>query len=264
MIFEPACTYKRFAILFLLLSNTIWAQNPNGSSYLSVSYYKVHNRDFETLALNILKPLHQHMVKEGAEVAWYLYKVKLPRGSEIPYHYISVTVQGNWAQVGESAEDYLTEVHGEDAATFMDQLEESASMVNLQTYQCLGQAVSPEKKPSNFIQVNEVKTNAGAENDYVALELKYFKPFHLARAAAGIMNNWGLYKRLLPYGERFDTDYVTFNGYATWDQINLQNPPNPWKTVHGELDFDQIHRNILETRATFNNELWELIDYIVK
>ena len=78
------------------------------------------------------------------------------------------------------------------------------------------------------------------------------------------MNNWGLYKRLMPYGERFDADYVTFNGYASWDQINLQNPPNPWKTVHGELDFDQIHRNILQTKATVNNELWELIDYIVK
>jgi hypothetical protein len=112
--------------------------------------------------------------------------------------------------------------------------------------------------------VNEVKTVPGQEGEYVKMETTYFKPFHAERVSRGLMNNWSLYKPSLPYGTKHDHDYVTLNGYKTWDDI-IKNPPSDvWGKVHGNVNFNEIHSKILEKRMTVNNELWELVAYSVQ
>ena len=77
------------------------------------------------------------------------------------------------------------------------------------------------------------------------------------------MNNWSLYKTNLPYGEKFEFDYMTLNGFDTWEAIIVGIPADIWKKVHGNLDFNSIHDEILPKRNTVNNELWELVAFAV-
>ena len=109
-----------------------------------------------------------------------------------------------------------------------------------------------------------MKTIPAHANEYVKMELTYFKPFHMERVARGIMSNWSLYRPALPYGDKYEYDYVTLNGYATWEDITKNNPPDVWKKVHGDLNFDEIHNKILSMRNTINNELWELVAFAVE
>ena len=119
-------------------------------------------------------------------------------------------------------------------------------------------------QPAKYINLNEMKTVPGEQNEYVQLELDYFKPFHVERVKRGVMNNWALYKPYMPYGEKFDSDYITLNGFDTWESITANNPPGLWQDVHGDIDFNTIHDKILSKRITVNNELWELVAFATK
>ncbi|HEV8512620.1 MAG TPA: hypothetical protein VGQ59_05070, partial [Cyclobacteriaceae bacterium] len=173
-----------------------------------------------------------------------------------------------WNLLTPSASDVITAIKKANIDLTLESIIKSTSekriLVWTQLFRMQGMAVGHEAKPSKYLIANEVKAVPGQEGEYVKMEQTYFKPFHTARAAEGIMNNWGLYKREMPYGEKFASDYVTFNGYATWEDITKQNPPTAWKTAHGNLNFNEVHEKILSKRQTVNVECWELLDYAVK
>jgi len=210
---------------------------------------------------SVWKPVREKQIEMGDLEAWYLYKVKYPTGSTTPYDFVSVNVFADWEQLGNKGQDYFNQIHGDESDDLLALSDENGTEVWNQVLELLGQAVEKEKEPSKFIQVNEMKVKPGETKAYVDLELTYFKPFHTARVKSGIMNNWGLYRYFMPYGEKYQSDYVTFNGYAQWSDIMIQNPPNPWKSIHGDVDFWKIHDETVGKRATTNNELWELVDY---
>jgi hypothetical protein len=230
--------------LVLLCNHGAIGQNPDSSPYIEITYIK----DSDGSNLSPEKQLQQNLVNDDKKSAWYFYKVVYPQGANAEYSHIAVSVFSKWSQLGSPTKP----------------LDARSVIVWRQLYRLLGQAVAKESKPSRFIIANEVEAHAGEESEYVKLEQTYFKPFHTERALEGIMNNWGLYKREMPYGEKFAFDYVTFNGYATWDDITKQNPPTAWKKAHGDLNFNEIHDKILSKRTTVNVECWELLDYVVK
>lgn len=255
-------------VCFLFVSFTTYSQNPDSSKYIDVSYIKSRSADYVNFEKEVWKPIHQQLIKEGKKSAWYLYKVKYPQGTTANYDYVVVNVFPEWNQLAPSAADLPEILKKINSKLKPDSLlKKTDALRNVtwrQLFRLIGQAVAKEPNPSKFVIANEVKSVAGQENEYVNMEQTYFKPFHTARAAEGIMNNWGLYKRELPYGEKFDYDYVTFNGYATWDDITKQNPPTAWKKAHGDLNFNEVHNKILSKRITVNVECWELIDYVIK
>ena len=148
---------------------------------------------------------------------------------------------------------------GLDTTEFSKSTSQSREIVWEQLFQVIDEAATKINQPSKYIVVNQVKSVAGEENEYVKMERTYFKPFHAERVARGVMNNWSFYKPNLPYGEKYEYDYVTLNGFSTWDQITANNPPDVWKKVHGDTNFDEIHTKILSKRITVNNEVWELV-----
>lgn len=257
--FFPVC-------LFIITINS-FSQNPDSSKYIDISYIKSKSADYANFEKEVWKPIQQQLIKDGKKSAWYLYKVKYPQGTMTNYDYVEINVFPEWSQL--TSETDLPEILKKTnsklkADSLLKKTQAMCAIEWKQLFRLIGQAVAKEPTPSKFLIPNEVKSVAGQESEYVKMEMTYFKPFHTARTAEGIMNNWGLYKRELPYGEKFDYDYVTFNGYAAWDHITKQNPPTAWKKVHGDLNFNEIHEKILSKRITVNVECWELIDFIVK
>lgn len=262
---------KRFIFLLLLcillITINSFAQNPDSSKFIDISYIKSKTSAYATFEKQVWKPINRQLIKSGKKSAWYLYKVKYPQGESTDYDYVVINVFSDWDHLAFSADSLPAILKktspGVTVSSLLKRTDAARNVAWRQLFRLIGQAVAKEASPSKFLIVNEVKSVPGQETEYVRLEQTYFKPFHSARASQGIMNNWGLYKRELPYGEKFNYDYVAFNGYASWDDITRQNPPTAWKTAHGELNFNLIHDRILSKRATVNIECWELIDYLV-
>jgi hypothetical protein len=235
----------------------------NAPKYVDIAFMKSTSPDFLFAEKKLWVPVHRQLIKDGKKAGWYLYRVKYPTGTKAEYDYVRFNVFTDWKQVevpyGGLAKT-IKKVHPAlDTAEFMLATGKSRQMIWEQLFQVIDEAATKIDHPSQFIVVNQVKSVSGAEGEYVKMELTYFKPFHAERVVRGVMNNWSLYKPIMPYGEKYPYDYVTLNGFDSWEQITANNPPDVWKKVHGNINFDEIHSKILQKRITVNNEVWELV-----
>lgn len=205
-------------VCFVVILVNAFSQNPDSSKYIEVSYIKSKSIDFVKFERETWKLIRQQMIKDGRQSGWYFYKLKYPQGTTTDYDYVTVNVFPEWSQLDlpQDLPAALKKINSKlKADSLMKRTSAMANVVWKQLFRLMGQAVAKEQTPSKFIIANEVKSVTGQEGEYVNMELTYFRPFHTARAGEGIMNNWGLYKREIPYGEKYPYDYVTYNGYAT-------------------------------------------------
>lgn len=255
------------ALVFWACIHTVNAQQGKAPKYISIAFIKSKSPDFIAFEKEFWVPVHQQLVKDGRKAAWYMYRVKYPAGTNAGYDYVRFNVFTDWKQVESpygGLNEIVKKVHPKSDADYSKKSNETREVVWEQLFQVIDEAAIKIKEPSKYLNVNQMKTVPGADNEYVKLELTYFKPFHAERVSRGIMNNWGLYKPAIPYGDKFAFDYMTLNGYASWEDITKNNPPDVWSKVHGNLNFNEIHDKILSKRNTINNELWELVAFAVE
>jgi len=254
-------------IMLIAAVQSSYSQTSTAPKYVSMAFIKSKSPDFIRTEKEFWLPIHRQLIKDGGEAAWYLYRVKYPAGTNAGYDYIAFTVFTQWPQAeapDATAETAMKKVHPNVNDQAIKKSTDLHEVVWKQLFQVIGEAADKIKTPSRFLNVNQMKTVPGSESEYVNLEITYFKPFHTERVSRGIMNNWSLYKPAFPYGEKYEFDYMTLNGFTAWDDITRNNPPDVWSKVHGNLNFDEIHSKILSKRATVNNELWELVAYVVE
>lgn len=254
-----------FVLLLLLVCSHVQSQT---ARFVDIAYIKSTSPDFIQSEKETWLNIHKQLIREGRKAAWYMYRVKYPAGSEKEYDYVRFNVFTDWKQV-EAPYAGLNEIIKKvypngDPQEIIRKNQQSRELVWTQVFQVIDEAANKVKQPSKFIVLNEMRTVPGSEGEYVKLEVTYFKPFHVERIARGIMNNWSLYKPYLPYGTKYESDYVTMNGYNTWEDITKNNPPDVWAKVHGNVNFNEIHDKILSKRITVNNELWELVAFVAE
>ena len=251
-------------IFFLCPAISSFCQNTAAPKYVSLAFIKSKSTDFITIEKEQWVPVHRQLIRDGKKIAWYMYRVKYPAGTKKDYDYIRFDVFEDWKQAEApyaTLPEMLKKVHPNlNVDGFNKKVSESREIVWEQLHQVIDEAVVT-KTPSRYIIVNEVKTVPGQESEYVKMEVAYFKPFHAERVSRGLMNNWSLYKLPLPYGEKYDHDYVTLNGFKTWEDITKNPPSSVWEKVHGNVNFNNVHSEILAKRITVNNEVWELVAY---
>lgn len=244
-----------------------YGQNSRPPKYISMAFIKSRSEDFLLMEKKEWVQVHQQLIKEGKKIAWYLYRVKYPGGSSAGYDYVRFDVFADWKQVeapNGNAGATTQIVHPNlDVSDFTQKTAQCGEIVWEQLFEVVDEAFNKVNEPSKYIVVNQVKTVQGAESEYVKLERTYFKPFHAERVTIGIMNNWSLYRPMLPYGDKYAYNYVTMNGFSSWEDIIKNNPPGPWQKAHGNTNFNEIHDEILSKRVTINNELWELVAFAV-
>lgn len=255
----------KIGILTLLIVCFPSLSHAQSASYISVAYIKSTADNFLDNEKKYWVPIHQQLIKEGKKQAWVLYKVKYPEGAHADYNYVRLNVLTDWSHVEDpyaGLNSVIKKVHPKlNAKKFYKATNASRKLIWTQLYRLIGEAREKPGKPPAYIVSNEMKVVAGSEARYRELELGYFKPFHIERVKAGLMNNWQLLQTAMPYGEKYTTDYVTFNGFDSWAAINKNNPPDMWQRAHGDTDFDTIHDEIRMRRLTVNNEIWELVAY---
>lgn len=250
------------ALLALCFSAAVQSQS---AEYVSVAYIKSTADDFLENEKKYWVPIHQQLIKEGKKQSWALYKVKYPEGENADYNYVRLNVLADWAQVENPYADLsgvIKKVHPKlNVKKFYKMTNASRELMWTQLFRLIGEARTTPGKPPMYIVANEMKVVVGSESRYRELEVGYFKPFHMERVKAGLMNNWQLLQAAMPYGEKYPSDYVTFNGFDSWAAINKNNPPDMWQRAHGSIDFDTIHDEIRMRRLTVNNEIWQLVAY---
>ena len=253
-------------IVMLICTGNAFSQDVK-PAYVSIAFIRSKTPDYLTLEKEFWIPVYQQLIKEGRKTAWYMYQVKYPVGTRADYDYIRFTVFTDWKQTEApyaDMEKVIKKVYREGESGISRKSEQAREIVWEQLFQVIDEAVVKIKEPSKYIVANQVKTVAGSESEYVKMEITYFKPFHAERVARGVMTNWSLYKAAVPYGDKYEFDYMTLNGFANWEDITKNNPPDVWSKVHGHLNFNEIHDKILSKRNTVNNEVWELVAFAVE
>lgn len=190
--------------------------------------------------LQIESPTQLQIAHNASKGSSQLYKRHYPQGKRGDYSYILIRTFDNW--------------RGAETVNLDDALAWSS------LYTLEGEATKETKHPAAFLVVNEMQVHAGKQSRYLELELSYFKPFHTERVNAGVMNNWQLLRRDFPYGSVYRSDYLTLNGFDSWEDIKKNNPPDIWKKAHGDVDFNLIHDEILGLRDTVNIEIWKRVN----
>lgn len=233
------------------------------TSYVTLAFIKSKSDEYLSNEKKGIA-IHKQLISGGKKTAWFLYKARFPNGTSVTYDYVAMNVFSKWSQVEASTDSQTGAVLAADLKAVVTEIDRSRDVVEEHLFQRIGEAGDKSKGPARYIIVNQMKSVDGAEQEYVTLEQTYFKPFHVARVEAGLMNSWQFYRRAVPYGTKFSYDFVTLNGYASWEDITRSNPEGLWKKVHGAVDFNEIHSRILSKRATVNNELWELVAFVVE
>lgn len=253
-------------ILWLICSNAAVSQTAK-PAYVLLAFIRSKSPDFIVQEKEFWSPVHQQLIKQGKKSAWYMYRVKYPQGTSASYDYVRFNVFTDWKQAEApyaGVDEIIQKVHAGRNTEISKKADQVREVVWEQLFQVIDEAVINIKAPSKYIVANMVKTAGGPESEYVKMEITYFKPFHAERVARGIMSNWSLYKPVIPYGDKYEFNYITLNGYPTWEDITKNNPPDVWSKVHGNLSFNEIHDKILSMRNTVNNEVWELLAFAVE
>ena len=146
----------------------------------------------------------------------------------------------------------------------MDWTERSRSLVKSELFVLVGEAVPGPPGPGNeYLFVNQMRTAPGKAQDYVKKEMKYYQPYHAARAAAGHMIDWGLYQKIFPGGTEQDYNYVTVDVWGKWSDIGGGGDAADaiWEKVHPGTAQDDVYPEMAKLRDLIQQEVWQRISH---
>jgi len=183
------------------------------------------------------KKLHQKAVNEGVISSWQLYR-KLHTASNDPYDYITLQWYDNYEATLASRDNISQEVYHNVVA--VDNPQPIKYLVIMRNH------IPPERS-----------------TDYFKMEREIFKPYQEEMIRRGALAQWGIWTAW-PYKEG-QADVVIAEGFK--DANQLSNPgvdsDDVLATVHPELIWDDLVKEIMKNRKQISVEVWELVDFVV-
>ena len=183
------------------------------------------------------KKLHQKAVNEGVISSWQLYR-KLHTGSNDPYDYITLQWYDNYE------------------ATLA-----SRDIISQEVYHNVVAVDNPQ--PIKYLVIMRNHIPPERSTDYFKMEREIFKPYQEEMIRRGALAQWGIWTAW-PYKEG-QADVVIAEGFK--DANQLSNPgvdsDDVLATVHPELIWDDLVKEIMKNRKQISVEVWELVDFVV-
>jgi hypothetical protein len=245
-------------LLLAVFSLTLFAQNPTtiaafmkvnpgqGAAYLEVE--------------QAWKKIHEKGVELGLYNGWQLW-LKLHRGTEDPYDYITLQWYDDYAQTfGEDAPEgwQLGLFTEEEAVALSEKTIASRDYVHEMVSSLVTTAdVQGEVK---YIVVSWMKVNPGMETEYVNMEKEIYKLWAEELISREQMSYWGIWN-VWPYAEG-ESRYFAVQGFANVEQLaGTFDSLTP-----GELGLDMSLEELMEltqkTREMVRQEVWVLVDQV--
>ncbi len=252
-----------------LLFGTAQAQETPSEVFLEVTKLKKANDDFLAVEREIVKPFVQKRIEQGNQIAHFLFRVVYPN-SEDEHDYIALDVYGdfNHIQLGQehvmriASEVFPPEHH----AAIIERYKGAATRLGSSVYVVRDeifpglQAASEE--PGRFVRVNFMDVKGSQYAAYEKMESEVFKPLHREAAHRGWLHEWVLAERLLPYGSEWKDDFLTFDVFREWKDLNAGSLSELLPAVHPELNSEKLWEEIQALRTLERSEIWEVVHLI--
>jgi hypothetical protein len=241
--------------------------------YVSVSYIKVHpekEMQYRELLKKYGKKINEYFYKNKMILGWYMHQVVMPTGSAAEYDFAAVNVSASLKDLLDDSVSIKTvfkKVFPGTTDKMFDsiaaQYQHVRSIVKREVFRSVtGLNMDPAAPPTKYASLDFMKTLPGKAPEYEKMEKETWMPLHKERVSQGAIKDWQLFEKIMPYGAKEESDYVTvqfFDNLAT-----LENPRymEAFNKVWAGQDVTKFMQNTESTRTLVKNELWEVIDYV--
>ena len=224
--------------------------------------------EYVSMEKEIAKPIHEEMVKQGVQDAWYLFRIPFPGGTNAKYHYATVRIFSSAKQLGNANQfgSAMSKVHGENNLDKVgEQIMRTRDLVK--THRIMSwerfAAKDLEKNPE-IIQVVYFKVPFGKEGDYQKLEREIYHPMHKKEIELGARAGWEGWWLQNPSGSMQPYNYVAVDMYKDWGQYYRPPTADLLKMVHPDKKWSDLEKMHIETVDMVNIEEWHLVDFVEK
>jgi len=241
--------------------------------YFSVSFIKVHpekEAQYRELLKKYGKKINQYFYKNGAIMGWYMNQVIMPSGAAKEYDYAAVNVSTNFKELLDdtiSIRAVFKKVFPGMTDKMFDsiamQYQRTRTVVKREIYRSVtGLHMNPGAPPTKYVSLDFMKTMPGKDADYEKMEKETWMPIHKERVNLGVIKDWEVYAKLMPYNANDEFDYVT--GQFFDDLSAVENPKyqESFTKAWPNRDAGKMIQDAESTRKMVKNELWSLIDYV--
>ena len=267
---------KYFALLlsciFILRYSPLSAQTTEQKPvYFSVSYIKVQpgkEAQYRALLKKYGKKINEYFYKSGTIMGWYMHEVLMPSGAATEYDYAAVNVSTHFKELVDdsiSIRDVFKKVFSGMTDKMFDsiasQYQHARTVVKREIYKSVT-GLNPGAPPTKYVSLDFMKTLPGKDGDYEKMEKETWMPVHKERVNMGVIKDWELYQKILPYNTKDEFNYVTGQFFDDLSAVEDAKYMESFNKAWPGQDVNKFMQNTESTRTLVKNELWLLIDYV--
>ena len=262
----------RGIILLIAIALLNWSSSAaqDGEIYIQVDYMKPlegMSEDYVWMENMVYKPIHQERINNGEIVAWHLYEVRYPRGAEMEYDYITLTIFGDFSSLDAETvpfEQIVAKVH---PSKTVEEVEAFATttrkIVRSEVFKSLHRYPPQTDDPSRTLLLDYMKVEPINKYEYIRMEEEVWEPLHKERLSRETIASWGVYELLFPGGMNYPYTFATATGFDEWEDMKDAWPDDIWAKVHPGKSQTELEQDAHKTRDLVSTQIWRLIDYTV-
>ncbi len=252
------------AVFFISLS--AMAQNPYGE----VSFIKVKPGMNESYLIDMktTKKINNALKANKTINSWQLYRRVYPRGSEMDFDYVTLTVFPS-AKEMESRKNWvpwdapMKEMSAKEIIDYISSLGNVRTIVQTELYDYkLG--VGAALKPGEFVQLNLINVNVG-KNGAAEKMWDSAKSVIEECIKAGELKGYNIWKRTYVTNQGYQNDYTATFSFSSFDQAvswasGKTGMADEFKKIYPTVDFNAFGKRLEAARVIVAQELWELVE----
>ncbi|MCB9081936.1 MAG: hypothetical protein H6555_09525 [Lewinellaceae bacterium] len=226
-------------VLAIMVANA-WAQEQAENPLLVVSYMKStpgKTSEYVKCETQVWKKIHKQLQASKGIIDWSLWAITSPRGTEVPYDYITVNVYPNWAAV-EAGANYSELVKKAGLTTeelkLYNETNNLRSIVRSEVFRLEG-GTENAATGAKYAAVNYMSVPEGGMQKYYSMEFNYFLPVHQEAVNNKKRVGWQIMSLLQPWGTEVGYQAVTVDFYTHIGQMYADTSPE-WEKIHGKDD----------------------------
>lgn len=268
------CSCRRLLSTLLLLTFAgaiaLWAQPEMGRVYLEITKVKQLSDDMMSVEEELVTPFVQERIREGNQIFHALYEVRYPASDEAEYDYIVINGFADFAHLemdetnaGRLAMQTFPNARiPEMIERYRNAMSHQGTEIFVVRDEAFPGMTTATGEHSAYAVVNHMKVRDGQVADYLNMEIDVWKPLHQSRARAGLINDWMLLERVLPYGKEMYEDYLTVDMFSKWTQLAGSQWGEHFQKVHPNRNWEKVQEETAALRDLRHSEVWRLVHMV--
>jgi hypothetical protein len=267
MKYISAFVFIFFVAFFCRVEETAAQDDP--TIYIQIDYMKTFpgmEQSYVDMEKNIWKKIHQERIHSGEILAWKLYQVQYPSGTETEYNYVTILVFSSFFNLDDDNEEFeeiIKRAHPDKSLEELNRVAmKNRMLIRSDVFRSSNRFPLESDMSAKSLLVDYMKVLPQNLDDYLKLELEVWKPLHKTRYMENNIKGWGLYELQFPGGTTYPYTHLTFTNYENWGQIKDSWPEDIWKRIHPSADQESLVNRTHKTRELVSTQIWKLLDFV--